>query len=138
MSQAPADAPGDAHALDLEPVQTLSAGEPLTPPWIPTVGIVLFFTGAFYLLATNREATSTEPTGEPTATSTAAVADAPAPQPRGAQPTTALGQQPMQLSPEALAAARRQLEAAKARGAMPIPPGQPGTAPRPTTPTAGH
>lgn len=116
----------------------LSPGEPLTPAWIPTVGIALFLTGAFYLLATNREAAATDPTGEPTATSTAAVADAPAPQPRGTQPTTALGQQPMQLSPEALAAARRQLEAAKARGAMPAPPGQPGTAQRPTTPTAGH
>lgn len=136
MSHAPADAPGDAHAVDLEPTQKLSPGEPLTPAWIPTLGMALFLIGGFYLLATNREAASTDPAGEPTATAT--TAEAPAPQPGGTRPTTALGQQPMQLSPEALAAARRQLEAAKARGAMPIPPGQPGTAQRPTTPTAGH
>jgi hypothetical protein len=136
----PTDDHGSAHALDLDPVQTLSPGEPTTPPWVPAVGLALLLAGAVWFLAASRD----EPQGESASgAASASAVEAPTQAPsqaRGTPPPTAVGQaQPTQLSPEALAAARKQLEEAMKHGALKVPPGaQPGTA-RPTAPQpAGH
>jgi hypothetical protein len=139
-----ADDHGDAHALDLEPATTLSPGEPSTPGWVPAVGLALLLSSAVYLLVSNRDDTgAVKGEAAPTKPTPAAVAPAaPSPQPGTAQRGTSAGagqQQPIPLSPEQLATARKRLEDASKRGALPPPPGgQPGAGSARTAPTAGH
>jgi hypothetical protein len=133
---------GHAHDVDLEPATELSPGEPLTPMWVPAVGLALLLSAAVWALVSNKEDAPAQPTGDVAATkpASAAVAAAPTPQPPAAQrPGTGTGTGPVPLpgTPEQLANARRMLEDAAKRGQIPAG-GQPGSAKSPTAPQAGH
>ncbi len=143
-----ADDHGEAHAVDLEPVQTLSPGEAPTPAWVPAVGVALLLATAVYGLATGRNEAGSDPGGEadakpsPAAVAPAAPTPVPGGQPgsaaRGSQPTGAQPQ-PTPLSPDQLAAAKKQLELAMKRGQIPTTAGgPPGSGRGPIAPTAGH
>lgn len=132
------------HAFDGEPTNVLSPDEPRTPTWVPILGASLFALAAVGVLATSDRTTALPTPPTPEIAPETQRMDAPArpagdarptrPTPGGrpsldARPTTAAapnGTGPGKpVTKEQLEMIRKQVEQARARGALPTAPKKP-------------
>jgi hypothetical protein len=134
------DAPGamahahdDHEAFDGEPASTLSPGEPLTPGWLPLLGLGLFTALAIVVLAAGGgdQATAAVAISPPAPQAAAREVKAPSPAPElkaqamppSPDPAGAGGLH--KLSSKQIEALKKKIEEAKAKGVLPNNAGQP-------------